>query len=132
MDRHASGGKEQFPCPCCGYCVHPEPPGSYGICPICFWEDDLTQLLDPQYSGGANHPSLVEAQMNFKLYGCCEARLSARVRRPTEADAQDPTWRAIDPQSDDIRRFLGEVRRDKEIDLGQAYYWRRLSNREHR
>jgi len=33
-----------YPCPCCGYVVFDEPPGSYAIRPICFWEDDLAQL----------------------------------------------------------------------------------------
>ncbi|WP_248129036.1 CPCC family cysteine-rich protein [Pseudomonas sp. W2Aug9] len=26
-----------FTCPCCGYAVFEEHPGSYDICPICFW-----------------------------------------------------------------------------------------------
>jgi len=36
MDQAAS----TYPCPCCGYLVFTEPPGSYDICSICFWEDD--------------------------------------------------------------------------------------------
>ena len=32
------------PCPCCGYLVFDEEPGSYSICPICYWEDDAVQL----------------------------------------------------------------------------------------
>jgi hypothetical protein len=30
------------------------PPGSYEICPVCFWDDDLVQLRWPTYAGGAN------------------------------------------------------------------------------
>ncbi|MCS6814521.1 MAG: CPCC family cysteine-rich protein, partial [Cyanobacteria bacterium] len=29
-----------YPCPCCGYLVLSQPPpGTYLVCPICFWED---------------------------------------------------------------------------------------------
>jgi hypothetical protein len=34
----------KYPCPCCGYLMFYEGPGSYDICKICFWEDDLSQL----------------------------------------------------------------------------------------
>ncbi|WP_241494482.1 CPCC family cysteine-rich protein [Pseudomonas asplenii] len=37
-----------FTCPCCGYAVFEEPPGSHDICPICFWEDDLFLGHDPE------------------------------------------------------------------------------------
>ncbi len=40
-------GNANYPCPCCGYLVFTEPPGSYTICPICFWEDDISQLRFP-------------------------------------------------------------------------------------
>jgi len=53
-----------YPCPCCGYLVFGDLPGSYGICPICFWEDDLSQLRFPM-TGGANHVTLVDGQRNF-------------------------------------------------------------------
>ncbi|UOX88817.1 hypothetical protein MUY14_45345 [Amycolatopsis sp. FBCC-B4732] len=33
-----------YPCPCCGHLAFGEPPGSYGICGVCFWEDDPVQL----------------------------------------------------------------------------------------
>jgi rubrerythrin len=39
-----TGAEMKYPCPGCGYLVFDEPPGSYEICPICFWEDDLAQL----------------------------------------------------------------------------------------
>lgn len=31
---------ERYPCPCCGHLVFEDPPGSYEICPVCFWEDE--------------------------------------------------------------------------------------------
>jgi hypothetical protein len=30
-----SGTKAQYPCPCCGFLVFDEEPGSFSICPIC-------------------------------------------------------------------------------------------------
>lgn len=49
----------KYPCPCCGYLVFDESPGSYEICPICFWEDDLSQLRFPRMSVGANRVSFL-------------------------------------------------------------------------
>ncbi len=49
----------KYTCPCCGYrTLDEEPPGTYDICEICFWEDDPVQFVDPDYEGGANTPSL--------------------------------------------------------------------------
>ena len=59
----------QFPCPCCGYLVFSGTPGTDEICPICGWQDDVSQLRDPSSSGGANEPSLIEAQMNLANFG---------------------------------------------------------------
>ena len=51
------------------------------------------QLLDPWYSGGANGPSLVEAQENFRLHGASERRFLQQVRKPLPDEARDPSWR---------------------------------------
>ncbi|MFF1900798.1 CPCC family cysteine-rich protein [Streptomyces sp. NPDC058206] len=37
-----------FPCVCCGHLTLGEPPGSYEICSVCFWEDDRVQLRWPK------------------------------------------------------------------------------------
>jgi hypothetical protein len=76
-----------FPCPCCGYLTFSEKPGSYEICPICFWEDDQVQVRWPTLARGANKLSLAEAQKTFAAIGACEERLpghaSAWSRRRT-------------------------------------------------
>ena len=81
-----------FTCPCCGYEVFEEPPASYSICPICFWEDDVFQLYYPLQGGGLNRASLVEAQVSFVQFGACERNMAKNVRGPTKEDRKDPNW----------------------------------------
>ncbi|MGZ7108968.1 MAG: CPCC family cysteine-rich protein [Methanobacterium sp.] len=57
----------KFQCPCCGnFSLLEKPPGTYEICPICNWEDDIVQYNDPDYSGGANKNSLNESRALYK------------------------------------------------------------------
>ena len=57
----------KYACPCCLYYTFEEKPsGTYDICPVCYWEDDIVQLADPDFSGGANDVSLNLAKENFK------------------------------------------------------------------
>jgi len=113
LDRH--------PCPSCGHLVFAEPPGSDDICLVCFWEDDLEQLRWPTYSGGANAVSLVEAQKNFSELGAIEERFAGDVRKPTDTEPLDPTWRPIhdsDPfEGPDDSAAWPE-------DKTMLYYWR--------
>lgn len=72
-----------FPCPCCGYLtIGEEPPGTFEICPVCFWEDDNVQFEDPSYAGGANSVSLNQARENFKLFGAVSKEFVNQVRKP--------------------------------------------------
>lgn len=53
---------KKIKCPCCGQtCVE-----EFDICGVCGWENDLVQLSDPTYPGGANKMSLEEARQAFK------------------------------------------------------------------
>jgi len=92
----------RYPCPCCGYLVFEEEPGSYDICPICFWEDDLLQLRFADAAGGANRVSLREGQRAYIAAGACEARFVGYVRQPTDADQRDLGWRLLDPARDNV------------------------------
>jgi len=72
-----------FPCPCCGYLtIGEEPPGTFEICPVCFWEDDNVQFEDPNYAGGANSVSLNQARENFRLFGAVSKEFVNQVRKP--------------------------------------------------
>ncbi len=114
----------RFPCPCCGYVVFPEEPGSYDICPICFWEDDIVQLRFPKAGGGPNGVSLLDAQRNFAEFGACEASASPHVRPAGPSDLRDPGWRPLD--SEEVEELVrGEAYgRTYPDDSTWLYYWR--------
>jgi hypothetical protein len=120
-----------YPCPCCGYQVFSEPPGSYEICPICFWEDDNVQLGFPDLAGGANSCSLIEGQKNFATCGVCELRFKNNVRSPRDAEMRDPSWRPLDPDRDRYLHWSNKQdharwRAAKDDPTGEEsilYYW---------
>jgi hypothetical protein len=77
MARHA--------CPCCACrTLEPAPPGTFEICPVCWWEDDNVQFENPRFAGGANSVSLEEARSNYRAFGASEKGLRDRVRAPTD------------------------------------------------
>ena len=114
-------GKPLFPCPCCGYLVFEERPGSYEICRVCGWEDDVSQLRFPTRSG-ANAP-LIERQR-----AVANPREWERTTITPEDHGyvRDADWRPLDPDVDDIEEPRPGV------DYGSAYagdytayyYWR--------
>ena len=116
----------KYQCPCCGYLIFDKRPGSYDICPICFWEDDLSQLRFAFTEGGANRVSLLEGQKNYQQQGVCELHLKQHVRLPLADERQEDGWRMLDLQRDNIEiPVLG-------LDYGATYprdgtllyYWR--------
>lgn len=73
----------KYSCPCCGNLTFTKEPGStHDICPVCYWEDDKLQLRDPEFAGGANRVSLLEARENYKKFGAAEERFLPFVRIP--------------------------------------------------
>jgi Cysteine-rich CPCC len=69
-------------CPCCGYRSLRER-GAYGICRVCFWEDDGTEELGRVSS--PNGMSLQEARVNFQSYGA----VAEKDRRHVLADGKE-------------------------------------------
>jgi len=85
---------ETYTCMCCGYkTLEEKPPGTFLICPNCFWEDDG---VDPDVWGGANGVSLRTAQRNVIRFGVSDEQLvGARPSREYEKDeAWKPVWEA--------------------------------------
>jgi hypothetical protein len=115
----------RYPCPCCGYAVHLEPPGSDDICEICYWEDDALQLeFATTLAGGANAPTLFEAQQNFAALGACEKRVLPFVRPASVSDRRDRSWRPIDLTRDSFPVFEEPDRRRAPGRDLRLYYWR--------
>lgn len=105
--------------------VFDEPPGSYAICPICFWEDDIVQLRLPTMLGGPNKTTLVDAQRTFVRVGACEERLIKRVRPPSDADVRDTDWRPIEEGSDSFEDpYAPGIAECYPEDPTALYYWR--------
>jgi hypothetical protein len=121
-------GERLHPCPVCGYLVFDEPPGSYDICPICFWEDDLAQLRYVELGGGANRPSLVQAQKNFFEFEAVEMRFRKNVRAPLASDRRSHDWVPIDPARHIIEHPIAGVDSGSSYpnDSTALYYWRRV------
>lgn len=115
-----------FPCPCCGYLMFGEGPGSDDICEICYWEDDIVQLRDPHFAGGANVLSLLESQRNFADFGAVEQRLRGNVRPPKPTEHRDPGWRPVDSAIDNFERSLhgGGWEAEWPQDRTVLYWWR--------
>jgi hypothetical protein len=59
-------------------------PGSFELCPICWWEDDSVQFEDQDYEGGANEPSLRQARLNFSKHGAIRPEDKMHVRPPND------------------------------------------------
>jgi hypothetical protein len=118
------GSGHEFPCPCCGYLVHDEPPGSYDICPICGWEDDISQLRFPR-TGGANRASLIEAQRHFAREDAQDPDSTAAAARAVGA-LREPEWRPIHEEIDNIEEPTRGVEYGMSYpaDSSALYYWR--------
>ncbi|HBF85195.1 MAG TPA: hydrolase [Streptomyces sp.] len=109
-----------LPCPCCGHQMFVEM-GSYDICSVCFWEEDLAQLRWP-WSFGANAVCLVDAQRNYQRFGAMEERFLKHVRPPAQDEPLDPEWRPIDPSRDSFETPSNSGAWPE--DLGALYWWR--------
>ncbi len=108
-----------------------EPPGSYEICSVCFWEDDAVQLRWPTWAGGANGPHLLDAQQTFITTGAMEERFVRTVRAPAEDEPVEDGWRVIDLRVDPFEP-LGVKEAEWPEDLTTLYWWRPTFWRRHR
>lgn len=84
----------KYTCPCCGYRTLDEK-SSWEICHICGWEDDPLQSENIDISGGANIPSLRQAQKNFIEFGACEKEMICYTLKPDLDDIKDKDWKPI-------------------------------------
>ncbi|RIK79607.1 MAG: cysteine desulfurase-like protein [Planctomycetota bacterium] len=86
-----------YTCPCCGYKTLPRPAGgTYALCNACWWEDDQVQFENPDFRGGANGPSLREAQYTFARLGASDIGFIASVADRTRLE-MDPDFKPLPP-----------------------------------
>lgn len=98
-------------------------PGSYEICPVCFWEDDGVQFRWPTMDGGANRVSLVEAQQNYREFGACDEH-GRHFARPAATDEPlDPAWRPIDRSRDSFEDWHAAERVPWPEDRSVLCWW---------
>ncbi len=79
-----------YPCPCCGYLVFDAGPGSYDICPLCGWEDDVSQLRFAN-THGANRISLRNAQLAVTIPAVVPYERDPEWRPIAAADVEEPS-----------------------------------------
>ncbi len=80
----------KYLCLCCSYLtLSEEPPGTYSICPVCYWGDDESQSYNIDYTGGANAVSLRQARENFAAFGAITYAVKKYVRAPHSAEKPD-------------------------------------------
>jgi hypothetical protein len=115
-----------YPCPCCGYLVFREEPGSEEICPVCWWQDDISSLIHAEEASGPNKVSLVEAQRNFQQIGVAERRLVLHIKaNARDHYKKDPQWRPVDLRVDSFPVIGTPTERLPDPpDISGLYYWR--------
>lgn len=110
-----------YPCPCCGSRTFAAaPPGTYLVCPVCFWEDLPQEKLWPVLYCRA----LRQAQRTFQAIGACDPQYRHAVR-PAEAHERPAEgWLTIDALSErldrEIREAFAEVTRGDGVTLHEA------------
>lgn len=130
---------QKYTCPCCGYKTIERADTFYDLCPVCFWETDPIQLADPHYKGGANQPSLAEAQQNFILFGACEKEDVLKTRMPLSDELKDENFKTFDENTVDdeggnpatggketlfFKRYWNETTGDTKTDgWGPSWYY---------
>lgn len=76
--------EHRYKCKCCGYFTligETEEDVMWDICPVCFWENDISGNNPDQFSG-ANHMTLLQGRENFKKYSACDIKMISHVRTP--------------------------------------------------
>lgn len=63
-----------------------KPPGTFEVCPVCYWEDDEVQFKNPDYEGGANTICLRIARENYVRFRASSEEFVGHVRSPTSGE----------------------------------------------
>ncbi len=84
------------------------------------------QLRWVTFAGGANEPSLVEAQSNFATTGATAPSFVANVRPPSDVEPLDPGWKPIGARIGEFEDWSEADGTESEWpdDLEALYWWR--------
>ncbi len=74
---------EQNQCPCCDYYSLARR-SAHDVCPVCYWEDDGTDLDRMNEVSSANHITLFTARQNFGAFGASDQAALSLVATPDE------------------------------------------------
>ncbi len=108
---------DRYPCLCCGFKTLSEaPPGTFAVCPVCFWEDDDVQARDPSFAGGANKISLDEARANFRSFG------ASSDLNELEKEVLEKLLAGEHPVLQRLRQQLGNLMVAKRAQTGVGFY----------
>lgn len=91
----------------------PGPPGTYAICPVCFWEDTPAAIEDDYWArkgARSNEVDLRQAQRNVRRIGVVEEDFRSAVRPPLPGEEPDPGFQTLDEREATERtRLIAEI-----------------------
>ena len=76
---------KKYKCPCCGYYTFESDLGDgplFDYCEVCSWQYDPVAHTKPNIEIGANHISLNEARVNYKIFGAIKEKYIGDSRSP--------------------------------------------------
>lgn len=111
--RYEKGKNGKYKCPCCGYYTLNNV-GTYEICPVCYWEDDLMQSDKRDYSGGANKVSLNKAIENYIEFKASDKEFERKVRYPLLSETK---YYGIYKDEEDICDVLYSGNKEQILDI---------------
>jgi hypothetical protein len=110
-----------YACVCCGYLNIREPLEGHEICKICFWQDDIFDLVFADKLCSVNRVPLVVAQRNFINFGASEREMRSFTVVPQTDNRKDVSWRTIDLSID---RFPDLQSVPQLENINGYYYWK--------
>lgn len=75
----------RFQCPCCDYFTLGAR-GAFEVCPVCYWEDDGSDMESLDVVSGPNHITLRAARSNFERLGAADDASVPLVATAEERD----------------------------------------------
>lgn len=85
----------KYTCLICGYMTL-DSRHDWDICPVCFWEDDVSLRNGDSRSSANRGLYISEAQANFMIFESCSKTDLRHVRKPRIDEVKDPLWKPLE------------------------------------